>query len=254
MEGIREISKVQDRPMICSAIKPMGLDVNSFAEIAYESAMGGADIVKDDHGLMNQPLSNYKTRVSKCAQAVLKANAKSNGNCLYAANITAPLDQIEERAYFAKRAGAQILMVIPGLLGWDTVRLLRENDELAMPILCHPSYYGIYFSSKKAGLSGAFAYAIVPRLMGADIEIIPNYIGRLYSSKKECKKTVSAAKREMGHIKPIFSAPGGGITLQNIPELVQFYGKDIIFIMGGGLYRSGNLVESCRKFRNMLVQ
>jgi len=56
----------------------------------------------------------------------------------------------------------------------------------------------------------------------------------------------------MGHIKPIFPGTGGGTTLQTIPELMDFYGKDICYIMGGGLHRGDSLAESCRSFRQML--
>lgn len=252
LEGIRELCGVPDRSMICATLKPMGLTVDGYAGMAYEFALGGSDIIKDDHGITDQSFARFEQRVEKCAQAVLKANAETGENCLYAANVSAPVDQIEDRALYAKSVGATALLVLPGLVGWDAIRFLRENDELSLPILVHGSLSGIYFSSFQAGFSAPVAFSIIPRLVGADVYIMPNYIGRLYSTKQECLNAAAVAKREMGHIKPIFPGTGGGTTLQTIPELMEFYGKDIFYIMGGGLHRGNSLVESCRSFRKML--
>ncbi len=252
LEGVRNLSGSYARPLICATIKPMGLAMESFEEIAYEAALGGADIVKDDHGLTDQSFAKFESRVARCAQAILKANAETGENCLYAPNVSAPIDQIASRAHFAKRAGAQAQLIIPGLVGWDAVRMLSEDDGLALPIICHPSYFGLYFMSDQAGFSAKFAYGVLPRLVGGDVSILPNYIGRLYATSQDCRDAVSAAKRDMGGLKPVFPAPGGGITLETIPELLQFYDDDVIYVMGGGLHRNYTLKENCRSFRDMI--
>jgi ribulose-bisphosphate carboxylase large chain len=252
LPGVREICGVHARPMICATIKPMGLSLDSLAEIAYEVALGGSDLVKDDHGITNQPFANFEERVSKCAAAVSRANAESGENCLYVPNVTAPVDEVLIRAYFAKDAGAQALMLTPGLTGWDTLRLLSMVEDLALPVICHPSHYGIYYLSEKAGFSARFAYGILPRLAGADISILPNYIGRLHAEPQDCLDAISAAKQPMGQIKTLFPAPGGGITLDTIPDLLAFYDNDVIFIMGGGLHKGHAPLENCRKFRKMV--
>jgi ribulose-bisphosphate carboxylase large chain len=252
LSGVRELCNVPSRSLICATLKPMGLSQESYAQMAYEFALGGSDIIKDDHGITNQSFARFEERVSKCAEVILKANAETGENSLYAANVSGPMDQIVSRALFAKQAGAGALLVLPGLVGWDAVRVLRENDKIALPILVHGAYAGIYFASHQAGLSGKVAFSIIPRLAGADVYIMPNYIGRLYSTRKECKDAMEAAKRPMEHIKPIFPGTGGGTTLQTIPALMAFYGKDVVYIMGGGLHGGVSLVESCRQFRGML--
>ncbi|MBN2045981.1 MAG: hypothetical protein JW757_13245 [Anaerolineales bacterium] len=252
LQGIREFCGVPARPMICATIKPMGLALGSLAEIAYEVALGGSDLVKDDHGLTDQPFARFEERVSKCAAAVRRANDKSGESCLYAPNVSAPMDEIIGRAKFAKQAGAQALMLIPGLTGWDALRILAEDDQLSLPIICHPSHFGIFYLSQQAGFSARFAYGILPRLAGADITIMPNYIGRLFSTPQDCQDAISAARQPMGQIKPTFPAPGGGITLETIPELLEFYDNDVIYIMGGGLHKNHDPLENCRQFRQMV--
>ena len=136
-EGVRELCGVTDRSLICATLKPMGLTSDCYADMCYQFALGGSDLIKDDHGIMDQSFARFDERVEKCAQAVLKANAESGETCLYAANVSGPADEIMRRALYAKSVGASALLVLPGLIGWDMVRLLRENDELALPIIVH---------------------------------------------------------------------------------------------------------------------
>ena len=53
-DGIRELLKVYHRPFTFTALKPMGLSADQMAEMAYQCALGGIDIIKDDHGLPDQ--------------------------------------------------------------------------------------------------------------------------------------------------------------------------------------------------------
>ncbi|MBI9050824.1 MAG: hypothetical protein JEZ00_15495 [Anaerolineaceae bacterium] len=254
IDGIRALCRVPSRSLICATLKPMGLSMESYSHMAYEFALGGSDLVKDDHGITNQSFAKFEDRVSRCSEAIMKANSVTGEHSLYAANISGPIDQIVKRALYAKRVGAGALLILPGLVGWDAVRLLRENDKLALPILVHGAFGGIYFASRQAGFSGKVAFSIIPRLVGADIYIMPNYIGRLYSTKQECRGAMETAKRPMGQFKSIFPGTGGGTTLETIPELMSFYGNDIVYIMGGGLHGGTSIVDSCREFRKMLEQ
>jgi len=59
----------------------------------------------------------------------------------------------------------------------------------------------------------------------------------------------------MGHLKTIFPAPGGGMSLARVPEMLETYGRDLIFLIGGGLFKHGpDLIENCRFFRKMVEQ
>jgi len=253
IEGLRHLTNVYDRPLLCTAIKPMGLTSEDLAQMAFDCACGGIDIIKDDHGLTDQTLAPYCERVSRCAEAVIRANRESGENCLYAPNVTAPAEKILERAIFAKRAGAQALMIIPSLVGWDVVRMLSENSEIGLPILCHPSFNGVYFTSKISGFSAFFMYGQLIRLAGGDASFFPNFIGRFASTtKQDCQDIIMSTKIPMGNIKPIFPGPGGGNTLETIPKSINLYKKDVIYIMGGGLHLGKSLIDSCKQFRKYI--
>jgi ribulose-bisphosphate carboxylase large chain len=38
-----------------------------------------------------------------------------------------------------------------------------------------------------------------------------------------------------------------------VPEMLKTYGQDLIFLIGGGLFKHGpDLVENCRNFRTLV--
>lgn len=252
VEGLRKLLNIPSRALLATAIKPMGLSPEEFAQMAYESALGGMDIIKDDHGLTNQTFAPFKERVARCAESVQKANQKTGEKCLYAANISGHFEELIEKAFFAKQAGAGGLMVIPSLVGWDFMRYLADEDMLGLPIICHPAFHGSYMTSERSGFSYFSMYGQLVRLAGGDITVFPNYLGRFSAAKESCIEVIEGAREKMGHIKNIFPSPGGGAALKNIPEMLDVYGKDLVYLMGGGLHHGESLEKSCREFRYLI--
>ncbi len=151
-EGLRKLLNVLHRPLLSTAIKPMGLSCQELADLAYRFALGGMDMIKDDHGLTNQCCSPFEERVKRCAEAVWKANKETGGRTIYIANITAPAREVMNRARIAKDAGAGGLMVAPGLIGMDLMRELADDDSIALPIMTHPALHGSFVTGQ-GGLS-----------------------------------------------------------------------------------------------------
>jgi len=246
--GLRRLTGVERRPLLCTALKPMGLAARALAEQAHAFALGGMDLVKDDHGVTDQRFSPYAERVPRCAEAIARANARTGRSCLYVVNVTAPVDQVLERAHLAKRAGAGGLMIAPALCGFDTVRLLAADASLAMPILSHPTFGGSYVTSPQNGMSHAVLYGHLPRLAGADATIFVNYGGRFPFSREDCAEIARASAAPMGRLPAIFPAPGGGMTAERIPDLLEVYGRDFLLLVGGGMHRLGpDLTENARR-------
>jgi ribulose-bisphosphate carboxylase large chain len=252
-EGLRAMLGVSDRPLLGTALKPMGLPVAGLAELAYQLALGGVDIIKEDHGLTDQPFAPFAERVPRCAEAVARANRQTGYRCLYLPNVTAPADRIVARARQVRGWGAGGVMAAPGLIGWDALRLLAEDDSLALPVLCHPAWLGTYVISPDAGVAHGVLYGQLPRLAGADATIFVNHGGRFSFSPADCRAIIAAVSESMGLLKPIFPVPAGGMTLGRLPEMAEFYGREAIFLIAGGLYAHGpDLAESARKFRGMV--
>lgn len=251
--GLRELLQVSQRPLLFTALKPMGLSSVQLAHLAYQFARGGIDIIKDDHGLTNQGYAPFEERVRLCARAVEKANRETGQKCIYAANVTAPHGEVFKRARYARENGALGLLVAPGLVGFDTMRSLADDDGIGLPVFSHPAFLGSYVTSPDAGISHFALFGQITRLAGADGTIYPNYGGRFSFSREECQGIVRGTTVPMGDIKTIFPCPGGGMSMENIPDMLQVYGSEVVFLVGGGLFRHGpDLIENCRYFRSIV--
>jgi S-methyl-5-thioribulose 1-phosphate isomerase len=231
----------------------MGLPPAQLAALAYQFALGGIDIIKDDHGLADQPFAPFRERVQLCVEAVLRANRETGFNCIYVPNVTSPAGQSVENARFARQAGARGLLICPGLTGYDMMRRLADDDEIALPILAHPAFQGSFVVTPDSGVSHYTLFGQLPRLAGADATIFPNYGGRFSFSHDDCEGIVEGTIAPMGHLRAILPAPGGGMNLERVPEMLELYGREVIFLIGGGLLRHGpDLIENCRYLRQLV--
>ena len=249
--GLRRMFDAPRRPLLATAIKPMGLSTTELAGFAHRFALGGIDIIKDDHGLTDQPFGRFRERLLRCVEQVELANRKTQGRSIFMPNVTADGDAVFERAHLAREAGAGGLLVAPGLVGFDTVRALAEDDGVALPLLSHPSYQGGFVAGRQSGISHYALFGQLARLAGADGSIYPNYGGRFAFSRDDCRSIAAGTAVRMGDVQPIFPAPGGGMSLDQIPDMRATYGRDLIFLIGGALHRGKDLVATCAYFRRL---
>jgi len=251
--GLRGFLGVPQAPLLCTALKPLGLSAEGLAELAYRFALGGIEIIKDDHGLADQGFARFHDRVRLCTQAVQRANRETGLQCVYIPNVTAPFDEIRARARFAKEHGAGGLLVAPGLTGLDAMRCLADDDSLALPIFAHPAFQGTYVLHPSSGLSHQLLFGQLARLAGADATIYPNFGGRFGFTRDECLGIVRGTEMPMGSLKSIFPVPGGGMSLDRVPEMLAAYGRDVILLIGAGLMTPGSdVADTCRRFRALI--
>jgi ribulose-bisphosphate carboxylase large chain len=187
------------------------------------------------------------------SEGVERANRETGRKCLYAPMIAGPANRVLDRALFAKQAGATALLVAPGLVGLDMMRVMADDDRIGLPVLSHPAFQGCYVTAPDNGVSHYALFGQINRLAGADAAIFPNFGGRFSFTLPECMSVVHGASVPMGNVKPAFALPAGGMTLERVPDMVKTYGGDVILLIGGGLYR-GDLVDNCRRFRTLVEQ
>lgn len=249
INGIRKLLGVFDRPLVATALKPMGTSAGDLADICGRFAAGGIDIIKDDHGLVDFPFCGFEERVSKCMHAIEGAQQKTGRKILYFPNITGPFEKIVRNAEYAVRAGAGGLLVSPFLTGLDCVRYIAANESLGKPIMSHPSMSGIFFASSDNGIAPSVVLGKIFRLAGIDSSVYPNYGGRFSFSKETCFSIAGSLRCAMGGMAPSFPAPAGGMDLKDIPEIINFYGNDVILLVGGSLYaKSDDLTANAAFF------
>jgi ribulose-bisphosphate carboxylase large chain len=253
IEGLRKIVGAPNRPLLCTALKPLGLSAEELALQAYQFALGGIDIVKDDHSLADQPFAPFDRRVTLCAEAVAKGNRESGNRCLYMPSLTARPDRVIASALFAKEQGAGGLLMAPGIIGFDAMHLVSDDDQVGLPILSHPAFQGSLVTSPESGISHGIIFGKLARLAGADGSIFPNYGGRFSFTRDECLDIADNCRMLFGNVCEIFPTPGGGMTLDRIDEMKSTYGGDVIFLIGGALHQGpGDLVRSSRMFRELV--
>lgn len=245
--GLRKRLGVSDRPLACTTLKPMGLPPESLADEAYQFALGGIDIIKDDHGLMDQSFARFRRRVELVTAAVRKANAETGGHTIYVPNLSGGFRDMLSRIGLAEDCGAGGLMFAPGLVGFDMLHYTARHASL--PVVCHPAFLGANLDRGKGGIDCACLMGQLPRIAGADMTIFPGYGGRFSLTKEQCRGIRDAVSEKMRSIRPIFPCVAGGMTVSRVKEMVAFYGNDTALLIGGGLFTEpGTLTENCKNF------
>ncbi|ETS93514.1 RuBisCO large subunit C-terminal-like domain-containing protein [Veillonella sp. AS16] len=244
LAGIRKLVGTPKRPMIQAVIKPMGTSSAELARMCGAYTRGGADVIKDDHGISNQSFSEFRDRISRCAYTVQEINAAHGTKTLYAANISGDGPEVMERAQFAKEAGATALMVASSLIGFGWLHVLATDETLGLPIINHPAFSGCCVSPGISGVADYLQLGLFPRLFGADMPIFVSYGGRFTFTQDQCQRISRYIKNPTGPLKAACPAPGGGITDTRLAELVGLYGNDTMFLVGGDMFRRGPDIES----------
>ncbi|MEG0377966.1 MAG: RuBisCO large subunit C-terminal-like domain-containing protein, partial [Eubacterium sp.] len=172
VQGIRDLLGVQGRPLLNNMIKPCtGLSPQATADLAFESAVGGVDIIKDDELISNPVHCPLVERVKCVMEALKRADDEKGEKTLYTFNITDRTEKLQENAYKALEAGANALMVNYNTVGLDATRMLAEDKTINVPILGHSDYTGAVYESEWSGMSAGLIGAKLPRLAGVDMII-----------------------------------------------------------------------------------
>jgi ribulose-bisphosphate carboxylase large chain len=243
IEGIRRQLGVEKRPLSCTALKPMGYRSDELAELAYQFALGGIDVIKDDHGLADQRYAPFEERVLAISTAVKRANDETGRTSVYMPNITSGVQDILYRMDFAVENGCGGVLLAPNLSGLEAMHVLA-HEVGGIPIMAHPAFSGAYVTNPEQGFSPAFLYGQLFRVLGADYSIYPNAGGRFSFSLQECREINEACRLGRDSYKDTFPTPGGGVKWEDIPKWAALYGNDTVFLMGGSLYQHPNGIRA----------
>ncbi len=247
--GLRELLGAPSRPLLCAALKPLGLSARGFADLAGRLARGGVDLVKDDHSLADQAWAPFAERLERCQEAVARANAARGGTSLYLPNLTGPAATLLDRAERARAAGCRAALVSPLLVGLDRVAEIAAATGLAL--LGHPSLTGGLLG-RRHGLRPALVWGDLFRLAGCDGVIYPNVGGRFGFPLRDCLEVAQHLRQPLGTLRPAFPVLGGGIDAAELRRWRGTYGEDAIFLLGGGLLGSTSVEGSAAQLRALL--
>jgi ribulose-bisphosphate carboxylase large chain len=223
-------------------LKPQGLPARELALIAGRLAQGGLDFIKDDHGLADQAYSPFAERVPRVADAVRDARKAVGGRTGYLPSLNGNLDQMRRQMEIVRQAGLDAVLIAPMTTGVPSFHTLaRENPDIA--IMAHPALVGPSHIAPPLLLGKLF------RLFGADATVFPNHGGRFGYSPATCRALAEAALAPWGGLSDCVPVPAGGMTPDRVPEMLEFYGKDVMLLIGGGLLAAGaRMTEEAAKF------
>lgn len=242
IDGLRKMVGAANRALTCTALKPQGISADDLGKLAYTFALAGIDFIKDDHGIANQAYSTVVARIKACHAAVERANRETGQRTFYVPNLCGSPKQLVEYARIVREEGVQCVMIAPMLVGMATFAEIY-HEHLNVPVLGHPAFAGA------ARISPIFLFGKLFRLFGCDAVIYPNYGGRFSYSKQQCADLAATARAPWGEIKPACPVPAGGMTVDRVQEMIDFYGTDTMLLIGGGLLSAGDaLLERSREF------
>lgn len=250
ISGLRELTAAPSGPLLCSALKPMGLSAPELAERAYRFALGGVQLIKDDHGVADQADAPYTERLARCQEAVERANRETGRRSLYLPNVTAGYKELPRRLAAAREAGCRAVLISPWITGLDALRYAR--DEFGLALMAHPALTGAYFAHPEHGIAPELMLGDLFRIAGADASIYPNVGGRFGFTVETCEAINHRLRRDLAGLRASFPTPGGGMDTARAPGWVRRYGADTIVLIGGSLYAQGDLAAASRALRAAL--
>lgn len=234
IQGIRELTGEIKRPLVLNMIKPcIGLSPEEGAEIFYQTALGGVDIIKDDELLGDTSFSPLKERVKAFSAASLQAQKTTGKKTLYAVNITGQTDKMFDNIKIAEDYGADLIMVNYAVCGYDTMRAVSKSTSL--PVVGHYAGSGFWAEYSISGISSDLINGTLPRLCGSDIALINTPYGNYPTSINSYFKTAHKLSCELPYIKNSFAAVGGGVHPGMTKRFVDDLGYDIVLASGGAI-------------------
>ncbi|MDQ4116257.1 MAG: form I ribulose bisphosphate carboxylase large subunit [Actinomycetota bacterium] len=246
----REYLNKYGRPLLGATTKPkLGLSARNYGRVVYEALRGGLDFTKDDENINSQPFMRWRDRFLFVMEAVNRAQAETGEIKGHYLNVTAgTMEQMYERANFAKELGSVIVM-IDLTVGYTAIQSMANWARANGVILhLHRAGHGTYTRQKSHGVS----FRVISkwmRLAGVDhihagtvvgkLEGDPHTTAGFYETLRHDHITADPVKglyfdQDWQSMAPVFPVASGGIHAGQMHQLLHLLGEDTILQFGGG--------------------
>lgn len=235
IQGIREITGVYGRPLVGTIVKPkLGLVVRDHAKVAYDSWLGGCDVVKDDENLSSQKFNPFEERLIETIEKRDRAESETGEKKVYLINVTAEVELMKKRAQFVEDVGGRYMMIDILTTGWSSLQTMRDAG-FKLIIHAHRAGHAAFTRSHVHGIN-MVVLARVARLLGVDQLHVGTAVGKMAETKEEVLANKEACVEPMGDIKPVMPVASGGLHPGMVPKLVEYFGNDTVIQAGGGIH------------------
>jgi ribulose-bisphosphate carboxylase large chain len=233
--GIRERLEAFGRPIFFGVIKPnIGLPPEAFADLGYQSWLGGLDIAKDDEMLADMPWCPLAERAALLGEAARRAGQETGVPKVYLANITDEVDRLTGLHDIAVANGAGMLLVNAMPVGLSGVRMLRKHATV--PLIAHFPFIAAFSRLAAYGIHSRVMTRL-QRLAGFDAVIMPGFGPRMMTPEQEVLDCVRACLEPMGPVKPVLPVPGGSDSAATLEGVYRRIGSvDFGFVPGRGVF------------------
>lgn len=237
IDGLRKLLKVPERPMLNNMVKPCtGHTCDVAADLVYQAAVGGCDVVKDDELIANPAFNTLEDRISAVMESIDRADSEKGEKTLYTINITSKFPEMFEYADKMVEMGANALMINYLSAGFEALRAVCEDPSIKVPVLGHMDFGGAYIGGEWTGLTSMLVLGKFPRMCGADTVVIPAPYGKAEILEERYEQNLKVLRYPFQHIKPTLPMPSGGITQGMVEKTMKEAGKDILIGSGGGIH------------------
>jgi len=246
--GIRSLLKIKERPITGAVPKPkIGFSAAEHADVAYETWMGGFDLVKDDENLTSTSFNRFEDRLSRMAKLRDKAEKETGEQKDALLNITGETREMIRKAKLLHDSGWRFAMIDVVTCGTASVQTMRDEcGDLGLAIHAHRAMHAAFDRNPKHGLTMYFLAKLM-RLIGVDEIHCGTAIGKLVGSKKEVTGIASVLRdtkiksgdmlsQDWGKIKPALPVSSGGLHPGLIPSVMKILGNDCTLLVSGGIH------------------
>lgn len=236
IDGIRKKLHVYNRPLLMSIFKGViGRDLTFLEKQLEGQALGGVDLVKDDEILFENELAPFESRILMGKKVLHHVYEKTGHRTMYATNLTGRTYELRDKARRAQELGADALLFNVFTYGLDVLQELREDDEIALPLMAHPAFSGAFTQSNDYGVSHELFLGKLLRIVGADFSLFPSPYGSV-ALEQTAAIAIGEALTEESHVKKAFPVPSAGIHPGLVPVIFRDFGVDSVINAGGGVH------------------
>ncbi|MDE1844791.1 MAG: type III ribulose-bisphosphate carboxylase [Thaumarchaeota archaeon] len=254
IEGIRKLLKIKNRPITGAVAKPkIGWSASEHAQIAYETWMGGFDLVKDDENLTSTSFNRFEDRIRLCAKMRDKAEKETGQRKSALINITGETKLMEKRAKMLHDLGWEYAMIDVVTVGVSAVQTLREVcQDHKLAIHAHRAMHAAFDRNPRHGIT-MLVLAKIMRLIGVDQIHIGTVVGKLVGSKDEIldireeitgktiwkksfKESNQMLSQDWTNFKPVLPISSGGLHPGLLPSVMSVLGDNIGLLVSGGIH------------------
>lgn len=248
IKGIRSLLDIKERPVTGAVPKPkIGFSAAEHADVAYETWMGGFDLVKDDENLTSTSFNRFEDRVERMTKLREKAEKETGEQKDALLNITGETREMMRKAKLLHDSGWRFAMIDVVTCGTASVQTMREEcGDLGLAIHAHRAMHAAFDRNPKHGISMYFLAKLM-RLIGVDEIHVGTAIGKLVGSKKDVVSIADMIRaprveagtmlpQDWGNIKPMLPVSSGGLHPGLIPQVMDLLGNDCTLLVSGGIH------------------